>query len=114
MPEPADEELERLNSAPAPENVLTGEAFAQPLSVLLSKTALCIKASAPIRDAVALMRDNGYGAILAVEDDQLAGILTERDILFKFVGVVDDFLDQPVSAAMTRDPGTSRSLLNLV
>jgi CBS domain-containing protein len=104
MSEPADDELERLSKASSSGNVMSGEAFMQPLSVLLSKPALCIAASAPIRDAVAIMRDNGFGAIIVVEDDKLAGILTERDVLFKLVGVVDDFLDRPVSFAMTRAP----------
>jgi CBS domain-containing protein len=104
MQEAAEEELEQISTPPTAGNVLTGEAFSQPLEVLLSKAAISVPADATIRQAVALMREHGFGAILATEGDKLVGILTERDVIFKLVGVVDDFLDRPVSSAMTRDP----------
>lgn len=104
MAELTDEELEQIGSPPSAGNVLTGEAFSQPLEVLLSKPAISVPSSATIREAIALMREHGFGAVLATEDGKLCGILTERDVVFKLLGVVDDFLDRSVASAMTRDP----------
>lgn len=104
MPEPVDEELERMRRPLPAGSVLTGEAFSQPLKKLFSKKAITIEASGTIREAVRLMREHGFGAVLATKQGKLVGILTERDVIYKLVGVVDDFLDQPVSSAMTKDP----------
>lgn len=104
MAHDVDDELETLHGVPHTGNVLTGEAFSQPLSVLFSKPAISVEATDTIRNAVALMRKHGFGAVLATENGKLVGILTERDLIQKLVGVVDDFLDRPVSFAMTRDP----------
>jgi CBS domain-containing protein len=99
-----EEELERLSERPRDGNALTAEAFNQPLEVLLSKAALIVDVTATIRDAVSLMREHGFGAVVVTENERLVGIITERDLMKKLVGVVDDFLERPVTVAMTRDP----------
>jgi CBS domain-containing protein len=43
-------------------------------------------ADAPVRDAIQLMKQHRVGCVLAVKDDQLAGILSERDLLYKLAG----------------------------
>jgi CBS domain-containing protein len=99
-----DEELERLTTPAQDANVLEGEEFSRPLAVLLSKPALCVDVSATVGEAVHLMREKGYGAVIVTEHGRLAGIFTSRDLIGKLVGVVDGFLEQPVSVAMTPNP----------
>jgi CBS domain-containing protein len=61
-----------------------------------------------VRDAVALMKDNGVGAVVALEEGVVVGILTERDILRALGEMVEGVLKQPVSELMTRDPVSLR------
>lgn len=62
-----------------------------------------VEATASIRDAVAVMNRRGVGCVLVVEEDRLAGIFTERDLLRKVVTGRD--LDAtPVGAVMTPEP----------
>lgn len=52
------------------------------------------------------MAENGTGAVAVVEGERLAGILTERDIVFRCVGC-DLSVDEVTAAAvMTRQPVT--------
>lgn len=58
-----------------------------------------------IGDALAQMRAHGGDAILIKDAGRLAGILTERDVLTRVLGVgVDE--SQPVSTVMTANPKT--------
>lgn len=58
-----------------------------------------------IRDTLAQMRASGKVVCLVTDDDGLAGIFTERDVMRK---VVDrpGMLDKPVDEVMTPDPIT--------
>ena len=58
-------------------------------------------ADAKLTDAVALMREHHVGCVLAVENDRLVGILTERDPLLKLETA--DF-SRPVRELMTPHP----------
>jgi len=62
-----------------------------------------VDVSASLRDVVRQMRDDRSGCALITSDSILAGILTERDIVQRIVGV-QGALDQPVSDWMTPDP----------
>ena len=58
-----------------------------------------------IRDAARIMADERVSALLVVEDDELVGILTDRDLRSKVVAVGLDTA-QPVSAVMSPRPHT--------
>ncbi len=61
--------------------------------------------NASLRDALAQMRAHGGDAVLVTDGRQLAGILTERDVLLRVLGSnVDE--SKPVSDFMTADPHT--------
>lgn len=57
-----------------------------------------------VADAATLMRKHGQGAVLVVEDGQLIGICTERDIVFDVVAHGLEPRHVPVSTIMTADP----------
>jgi CBS domain-containing protein len=54
-------------------------------------------------DVIRQMRDHHSGCALITRDGKLAGILTERDVVDRIVGV-PGALDQPVSSWMTPEP----------
>jgi CBS domain-containing protein len=47
---------------------------------------ITLPAEAPVKDAIRLMKEHQVGCVLALEHDQLAGILSERDLLYKLAG----------------------------
>jgi CBS domain-containing protein len=72
-----------------------------------------VPASATVGDAVDLMAERQIGAVLVMtEDDLVAGIFTERDLLIRVVKPGIDARATPVSLVMTREvrfvtPGTT-------
>jgi len=57
-----------------------------------------------IDQAVTLMKRSGHGSILILDGEKIAGIFTERDILFKVIDLVEDTASTPVSVVMTETP----------
>ncbi len=63
-----------------------------------------VPASATVADAVDLMAERQIGAVLVItEDDLVAGIFTERDLLMRVVKPGIDPRTTPVSLVMTRE-----------
>jgi CBS domain-containing protein len=50
------------------------------------------------------MRENDIGMLPVVEDTQLVGIVTDRDLVVSVLAVSKDAGDRPVSEAMSSDP----------
>ena len=73
--------------------------------ILKSKSSAQIYSVAPsdtILSALRLMADKGIGALLVMEDGQIAGIFTERDYARKVVLLGRSSGDTPVREVMTR------------
>ena len=74
---------------------------------------ISVPASATVAEAVATMAERRIGAVLLMtEDDLVAGIFSERDLLTRVVHAGLDPQATPVSMVMTRDvrfvsPGTT-------
>jgi CBS domain-containing protein len=62
-----------------------------------------ISPAASVLDAVEKMNELKVGALLVMEDDQLKGIFTERDVLVRVVGQMHKPSTTAVSEVMTRD-----------
>ena len=60
----------------------------------------------PISEAVREMHDHRVGSMLIMDGGRLAGILTERDVLFRVVDQGIDPTSTPVSRVMTENPKT--------
>ena len=56
---------------------------------------------APVRDAVALLAEHRIGAVVAMNGDTVAGILSERDLVYCMAKAGAGALDLPVSRVMT-------------
>lgn len=78
----------------------------KPVSTLIKRKwqVRKIEATASVAEAARIMRDHNFGSLLVVNTGgQLAGIITERDILGKIVATLADPSETSVSAVMTRE-----------
>jgi CBS domain-containing protein len=60
-----------------------------------------IKADMTVRDAVALLAEKRIGAVPVMEGGQVAGIMSERDVIYCLKSDGAAMLDWPVSRVMT-------------
>ena len=72
--------------------------------------AVSVTEDTPLDKAIATMRNMRIGCLLIVDrTGRLSGIFTERDLINKVAGQVDDPSAHPVSSFMSRRPETVRS-----
>ena len=64
----------------------------------------CLAPDATVKEAADLMAERRIGAILVMEGPRLAGILTERDLVFRVLAKGANPESTKVSAVMTADP----------
>jgi CBS domain-containing protein len=70
----------------------------------MSRDLLTVEATLPLAEVAARMVDRQVGAVLVLERERLAGILTERDVLRAVARGIRD--DAVVRDWMTTDPET--------
>ena len=72
-------------------------------AILQSKGAevLTIEADASVRDAIAILAERRIGALPVVRGDEVAGIMSERDIIYCLRSDGAAMLDWPVERIMT-------------
>jgi CBS domain-containing protein len=70
----------------------------------MSRDLLTVTRGDSLGEVAQRMVDRDVGAVLVMEDETLAGILTERDVLRAVAAGIQD--DTVVSDWMTRDPDT--------
>ena len=75
-----------------------------PVSEHMTRSLLTISTEATLGDAASAMAERGVGAVVVLEDDAIAAILTERDVM-KAVAAGQDGA-APVTEWMTRHPDT--------
>lgn len=69
-----------------------------------SEELISVPASATVADAVGVMSQRDIGAVVVMtEDDLVAGIFTERDVMTRVVSAGRDPVETPISLVMTRD-----------
>jgi len=62
-----------------------------------------VSAGTTIRDAVRTMSDKKIGSVLVVDNEQLKGIFTERDLMSRVVAAGVDLDSAPVDDVMSKD-----------
>ena len=70
----------------------------------MTRSLLTIPGDATVGEAAARMAERGVGAVVVLEDERIAAILTERDVLRAVAAGKDG--SAPVSEWMTRHPDT--------
>jgi len=67
--------------------------------------AVSVPEDTPLDAAIQTMRNRMIGCVLVTDTDgRLCGIFTERDVLYKLAGKVDDLAARAVGQYMTPDP----------
>jgi len=75
-------------------------------SIIEGQELITAPQSMPVGEAARLMKSHNVGAILVVEGDQLVGVFTERDALFRVVAEGRDSNATQLGDVMTRNPRT--------
>ena len=74
------------------------------LRKLLEDTILTVSPSTPIKEVVRRMKDETSSCVLVVDEENLAGIFTEHDVLCKLASADSQVFDAPISELMTPNP----------
>ena len=59
--------------------------MAQSIREVMTTNPECVSGDTPVADAAKLMRDKDFGGVLCLDDDQVSGFLTDRDIALRVV-----------------------------
>ena len=77
----------------------------EPLSALRPPVPASVHPKAAVAEAIETMRRMNTGYVLVIDDSRdLVGIFTERDVLFKVVGKIQDTGGIPVAELMSTRP----------
>lgn len=68
----------------------------------------CVSTESPVSEAARLMESEDVGSLPVLEGEQLAGIVTDRDIVIRAVAKEKDPRGMPVREVSTRDVVTVR------
>ena len=89
---------------PSAENAFTEHLLNDQLGDLAAEEPLSVAPGDPVALAVHAMQERETESVLVIEDEQLVGILTERDVLLKAAGNKMDLNAVAVREIMTQDP----------
>ena len=73
----------------------------QKIRDIMSKNVVSLDASASPRDAARSMRDKDIGCVIVEKDEQLCGIVTDRDLVVR--GLAEDGLDRDLGSFCSKD-----------
>ena len=74
--------------------------------VIEGRKAYTTSSHTSIADAARLMKEHAIGALMIVDEGELVGICTERDVLFRVIAADKDPKTTRVASAMTKKPRT--------
>jgi CBS domain-containing protein len=77
--------------------------MAQSIRDVMTQDPECVSSDTTVADAAKLMRDKAFGAVLVKDDDQVSGILTDRDIALRVVAEGTDPGSAKVGDVATKD-----------
>jgi CBS domain-containing protein len=81
--------------------------FTQSVKSIMNPAKLIpVPGSMSVREAAKLMKSKHYGAVLITEGEELLGIFTERDALYRVIAAGLDPDATQVSEVMTKEPTT--------
>ena len=79
--------------------------FAEPLSVLNPRKPVCVTRDTSVAEVITLLKGKNVGFVLVVGDEgKLVGIFTERDVLYRVAGLIENLKDILVESLMTPRP----------
>lgn len=99
-----DEEWSIMYEESQKRKVLDSNTFKKPVKNVRVRKPIVMNVGRSVKEAIALMQKKQLGCVLVVQEERLAGILTERDILMKVIGSGKDLSNVKVEDIMTPDP----------
>lgn len=110
MSDAIDEELAIMQEREEEETgTINLSSFKLAIKELRNPPALCIDKGESIATAVKMMQEKKIGSLIVCDKDKLCGIVTERDVLMKVTGIINDLQGTKISEVMTADPITLES-----
>jgi CBS domain-containing protein len=92
---------------PVAANRIERSLMEDPVAILRPRPPITVRPTTSVRETIQLMLNQNIGALLVVDaQGKLQGVLSERDLLTRVAGLVDDYADQPVARFMTTNPET--------
>jgi CBS domain-containing protein len=70
--------------------------MAQKVREVMTPSPMSLRSSEPLTEAAKMMRDHGVGSILVVDDGELQGLVTDRDIVVRAVADEQDPASTPI------------------
>ena len=64
--------------------------MAQNVSEIMTPAPVAVRSTQPVAEAAKVMREHGIGNVLVVDDGQLKGLVTDRDIVVRAVADARD------------------------
>jgi CBS domain-containing protein len=102
-----DDETDRITDEEQPgADELQSALSNDTLGDVITQAPLSLAAGATLAEAINRMQAGRRGYIVVLEDDKVAGIFTERDVLMRVAGQPLDLDHTAVDACMTRNPVT--------
>ena len=96
-----------LTDTPATEGEGAGESglFDRPLLELNPRRPECVERETSLADVISRLKGRNVGCVLVTGNGgELVGIFTERDVLYRVAGLIEDPQGIPVESLMTPDP----------
>lgn len=78
-------------------------------NVMDPRKLILVTGSTTVREAAKMMKSKQYGAVLVTEGDELLGIFTERDAVFRVLAPGRNPETTTVAEVMTKEPKTIAS-----
>lgn len=104
-----DEEQEIADEQDEKGATLSAESFTKAISCIKSPSVITLDEETTLGDTVKLMQDKKIGSVVLTKDSELSGIITERDLLMKVLGLKDDWKSLKAKDIMTKNPQSLQS-----
>ena len=81
---------------------------ATPIGTIARRLPVRVTLETTLGEVVATLREKGRGAVLVEENNRIAGIFSERDVMLRIDHADPSWTNRPVREVMTRAPRTIR------
>ena len=83
--------------------------MAQKVREIMTSAPVALRPSQPLTEAGRAMRDQGVGSVLVVDNGQLKGLVTDRDIVVRAVADGRDPGKTTIAEVCSPEPGHGRA-----
>ncbi len=99
-----DEEIQIMSEQDSDGTTISSRSFLHPIKEVAMPVVIAIDISSTIGEAIDLMQSKNIGSVVITRKGKLEGIFTERDVLMKVIGKMEDWRNHPIHEAMTSHP----------